>query len=144
MFRSIYIWVWIFNIRYRIRIWILKLYIYDVNIQSYPIWHGWHYLYSNPNPDINMNPNTTVRLHASPHCALAPHRHLAPAPHAAQLARLRRLQDRHLQLRSSLRCLARLAATYLPSCAWFFFNARWIRTGRERKWERDGCVLLKF
>jgi len=38
--RSIRIRVRISNIRYRIRIRILKSYIYDVDIQLYPIWHG--------------------------------------------------------------------------------------------------------
>jgi len=56
-FRSVHIRVWIFNIRYCIRIWILKLYIYDVDIQSYLIRHDWHYRYSNPNPTKNMKTN---------------------------------------------------------------------------------------
>jgi hypothetical protein len=58
-FRSVCIWVRIFNIQYCIciRIQILKSHIYDVDIQSYPIQHGWHYPYSNPNPDINMKTN---------------------------------------------------------------------------------------
>jgi hypothetical protein len=56
-FKFIRIRVWIFNIRYRIHIRILKSYIYDVDIQSYPIWHGWHYPYSNPNPDGNIKTN---------------------------------------------------------------------------------------
>jgi len=56
-FRSVCIQVWIFNIRYRIRIWILKSYIYDVDIQSYLIWLGWDYPYSNPNPTKNMKTN---------------------------------------------------------------------------------------
>jgi hypothetical protein len=54
-FRSVRIRVQIFNIRYRIRIRILKSYIYDVNIQSYPIRHDWHYPY--PNPTRNMKTN---------------------------------------------------------------------------------------
>jgi len=57
--RSIRIRVRISNIRYRIRIRILKSYIYDVDIQSYPIRHSWHYPYSNPNPDRNMKTNIT-------------------------------------------------------------------------------------
>ena len=56
-FRSVHIRVRIFNIRHRIRIRILKSHIYDVDIQSYPIRHGWHYSYSNPNPDRNMKTN---------------------------------------------------------------------------------------
>ena len=55
--RSVRIRVWISNIRYRIRIRILKSDIYDVDIQSYPIRHSWHYPYSNPNPDRNMKTN---------------------------------------------------------------------------------------
>ena len=55
--RSVRIRVRISNIRYRIRIRILKSYIYDVDIQSYPIRHSWHYPYSNPNPDRNMKTN---------------------------------------------------------------------------------------
>ena len=43
--------------RYRICIWIFKSHIYDVDIQSYPIRYGWHYPYSNPNPDRNMKTN---------------------------------------------------------------------------------------
>jgi hypothetical protein len=39
-FKFVRIRVRIFNIRYRIRIRILKSYIYDVDIQSYPIRHG--------------------------------------------------------------------------------------------------------
>jgi len=39
-FRSACIRVRMFNIRYRIRIRILKLYIYNVDIQSYLIRHG--------------------------------------------------------------------------------------------------------
>jgi hypothetical protein len=54
-FKSIYIQVWIFNIQYYI--WILKSHIYDADIQSYPIQHGWHYPYSNPNLDRNMKTN---------------------------------------------------------------------------------------
>jgi len=56
-FRSVRIWVRIFNIRYRIRIRIFKLYIYDVDIQSYLIRHDWYYPYSNPNPTTNMKTN---------------------------------------------------------------------------------------
>jgi hypothetical protein len=56
-FRSLRIRVRISNIRYRIRIRILKSHIYDVDIQSYPIRHGWHYPYSNPNPTRNMKTN---------------------------------------------------------------------------------------
>ena len=56
-FKSVRIRVRIFNIRYHIRIRILKSHIYDVDIQSYPIRHGWHYPYSNPNPDRNMKTN---------------------------------------------------------------------------------------
>ena len=55
--RSVHIRVRISNIRYRIRIRILKSHIYDVDIQSYPIRHSWHYPYSNPNPDRNMKTN---------------------------------------------------------------------------------------
>ena len=55
--RSVCIRVWISNIWYRIRIRILKSHIYDVDIQSYPIRHSWHYPYSNPNPDRNMKTN---------------------------------------------------------------------------------------
>ena len=55
--RSICIWVRMFNIRYRIRITILKLYIYNVDIQSYLIRYGWHYPYSYPNPTRNMKIN---------------------------------------------------------------------------------------
>jgi hypothetical protein len=57
MFRSVCIRVRIFYIRYRIRIRIIKSYIYDVDIQSYLIRHGWHYSYSNPNPTKNMKTN---------------------------------------------------------------------------------------
>ena len=53
--RSVRIRVWISNIWYRIRI--LKLHIYDVDIQSYPIRHSWHYPYSNPNPNRNTKTN---------------------------------------------------------------------------------------
>jgi hypothetical protein len=56
-FGSIRIRVRIFNIRYRIHIRILKLHIYDVNIQSFPIRHGSHYPYSNPNLGRNMKIN---------------------------------------------------------------------------------------
>ena len=56
-FKSIRIRVQIFNIRYRIRIRIIKSHIYDVDIQSYPIRHGWQYPYSNPNPDRNIKTN---------------------------------------------------------------------------------------
>jgi hypothetical protein len=56
-YRSVRVRVWIFNIWYRIRIRILKSHIYDVNIQLYPIRHGWHYPYSNPNPDRNLKTN---------------------------------------------------------------------------------------
>ena len=56
-FRSVRIRVRIFNIWYRIRIRILKSYICDVDIQSYLIRHGWHYLYSNPNPNKNIKTN---------------------------------------------------------------------------------------
>jgi hypothetical protein len=56
-FRSVRIRVRIFNIRYRIRIRIFKSHIYDVDIQSYPIRHDWHYPYSNPNPTRNMKTN---------------------------------------------------------------------------------------
>jgi hypothetical protein len=56
-FRSVRIRVQIFNIRYRIRIWIFKSHIYDVDIQSYPIRHSWHYLYLNPNLIRNMKTN---------------------------------------------------------------------------------------
>ena len=56
-FKSVRIRVQIFNIRYRIRIQIIKSHIYDVDIQSYPIRHGWQYPYSNPNPDRNMKTN---------------------------------------------------------------------------------------
>jgi hypothetical protein len=59
-FRSVRIWVKIFNIRYRIRIWILKLHIYDVDIQSYPIRHGWHYPHSNLNLNKNMKTNVIL------------------------------------------------------------------------------------
>ena len=55
--RSVRIRVRISNIRYRIHIQILKSHIYDVDIQSYPIRHSWHYPYSNPNPDRNMKTN---------------------------------------------------------------------------------------
>ena len=41
----------------RIRIQILKSHIYDVDIQSYPIQHSWHYPYLNPNRDRNMKTN---------------------------------------------------------------------------------------
>jgi hypothetical protein len=56
-FRSVRIWVRILNIWYRIRIRILKSHIYDIDIQSYPIRHGWHYAYSNPNPTRNIKTN---------------------------------------------------------------------------------------
>ena len=56
-FKSVRIRVRIFNIRYRIRIRIIKSHIYDVDIQSYHIRHGWQYSYSNPNPDRNMKTN---------------------------------------------------------------------------------------
>ena len=56
-FKSVHFRVQIFNIRYRIRIRILKSHIYDVDIQSYRIRHGWHYPYSNSNPDRNMKTN---------------------------------------------------------------------------------------
>jgi hypothetical protein len=58
-FWSVRIWVRIFNIRYHIRIWIIKSYIYDVDIQSYHIRHGWQYPYSDPNPNKNMKINIT-------------------------------------------------------------------------------------
>jgi hypothetical protein len=48
---------WIFKIQYRIPIRIFKSHIYDVDIQSYPIRHRWHYPYLNPNPDRNMKTN---------------------------------------------------------------------------------------
>jgi len=56
-FWSVRIRVRIFNIRYCIRIWILKSCIYDIDIQSYLIRHGWYYSYSNPNPTRNMKTN---------------------------------------------------------------------------------------
>jgi hypothetical protein len=56
-FRYVRIRVWIFNIRYRIRIRILKSHIYDVDVQSYHIRHGWHYPYSNPNSTRNIKTN---------------------------------------------------------------------------------------
>ena len=56
-FRSVHIRVRVFNIRYRIHIRILKSHIYDVDIKSYPIRHGWHYSYLNPNPDRNIKTN---------------------------------------------------------------------------------------
>jgi len=45
------------HIWYCIHIWILKSYIYDVNIQSYLIQHGWHYPYLNLNLTKNMKTN---------------------------------------------------------------------------------------
>jgi hypothetical protein len=64
-FRSVHIRVRIFNIRYHIRIRIFKSHICDVNIQSYPIRHGWYYPYSNPNLDRNMKTNviSVVSVH---------------------------------------------------------------------------------
>jgi hypothetical protein len=56
-FRSVRIRVRIFNIRYCIRIRIFKSHIYDIDIQSYHIRHGWHYPYSNPNPTRNIKTN---------------------------------------------------------------------------------------
>jgi hypothetical protein len=56
-FKSIRIRVWIFNIRYCIHIRMLKSYIYNVDIQSYPIRHSLYYPYSNPNPSRNMKTN---------------------------------------------------------------------------------------
>ena len=56
-FRSVHIRVRVFNIWHRIRIRILKSHIYDVDIKSYPIRHGWHYPYSNLNLDRNIKTN---------------------------------------------------------------------------------------
>ena len=56
-FKSVRIRIRIFNIRYHIRIRILKSHIYDVDTQSYPIRHGWHHPYSDPNPNRNMKTN---------------------------------------------------------------------------------------
>jgi hypothetical protein len=42
---------------YHIRIWIIKSHIYDVDVQSYSIRHGWHYSYLNLNPIKNMKTN---------------------------------------------------------------------------------------
>jgi len=62
-FRSVRIRVRIFNIWYCIRIRIFKLYIYDVDIQSYLIRHGWHYPYSNSNPTRNIKTNMISRIY---------------------------------------------------------------------------------
>ena len=62
-FKYVRIWVRIFNIWYRIHIRILKSHIYDVNIQSYHIRYGWHYLRSNPNPNRNMTTNVISMIY---------------------------------------------------------------------------------
>ena len=59
-FKSVRIRVRIFNTRYHIRIRILKSHIYDVDIQSYPIRHGWHYPYLNSNLDRNIKTNVIL------------------------------------------------------------------------------------
>jgi hypothetical protein len=58
-FKYVRIRVWIFNIWYRIHIHIqiFKSHIYANDIHSYIIRHGWHYLYSNLNPDRNTKTN---------------------------------------------------------------------------------------
>jgi hypothetical protein len=80
-FRSVRIWVQIFNIWYRIHIRKLKLHIYDVDIESYPIWHGWHYLYLNPNPTKNIKTNIISMISIRIRSVFIPPITQIPSPH---------------------------------------------------------------